>query len=328
MRKENYLFSEGFLGEKKEDGSVVLLRAYGSVPVLAVPQFLEGMPVTEIGDYCFSRKGNQRLLQAGNEPGKEAGFLQEICGDRLEALELPDSVRKIGNYAFYNCKKLTKLCMGRFVEELGSDVFMNCVGLKQITVRGSIHKASGLKQTLSRISTTIEVVFQEEGRIEAALLYPEYSETYDEIAPAHLFGRNITGEGFRARQCFRDGVVELSAYDSIFPKACVEESGEVLERLALNRLRYPVGLTEECRTLYADYVRAHGRELAARLVKKHLAEELHFLCREGYFDGNLMAEAVSLAAEADWTEGAASLMAWKQAYGSETKKDRYSFDEW
>ena len=83
----------------------------------------------------------------------------------------------------------------------------------------------------------MEVSFeQEDGEREAVLLYPEYYESYDEIGPAHIFELNLTGEGFRARQCFKDGVILLNAYDEIFPQACVEESAEVLIPMAWNRL--------------------------------------------------------------------------------------------
>ncbi len=48
-------------------------------------------------------------------------------------------------------------------------------------------------------------------------MYPEYYESYDELGPAHIFELNLTGEGFRARQCFKEGVILLNAYDEIFP---------------------------------------------------------------------------------------------------------------
>lgn len=71
----------------------------------------------------------------------------------------------------------------------------------------------------------MEVTFQ--GKTgQTAVFYPEYYENYDEIAPAHIFGRSIEGEGFRARQCFKEGVPDLSQYDTIFPKACAEEKGK------------------------------------------------------------------------------------------------------
>ena len=76
------------------------------------------------------------------------------------------------------------------------------------------------------------------------------------IAPAdYVFGRNIEGEGFRARQCVRAGEIDFALYDSIFQKACAEERETTLNRLALNRLCYPVELTGEKRQMYESYIR-------------------------------------------------------------------------
>lgn len=52
---------------------------------------------------------------------------------------------------------------------------------------------------LSRIYSEIEVTYIKEEKVIAKVLYPEYSEVYDEIAPAHIFGRNIEGEGFQGK---------------------------------------------------------------------------------------------------------------------------------
>jgi hypothetical protein len=343
MIKNDFIIEAGFFAKKNTHGGVTLLRVFGTSPQLIVPSCIGKISVTEIGAYCFSKTRHldaeaEKWLEAyqvsakASEPGgenelkTEQRMWQEICAERLEILELPDSVQKIGDCAFYNCKQLKKIIAGQKIVELGSDVFMNCIGLKQLIIRGSIKEPSGLRLILSRISTTIEVFFKKEGQIEAALLYPEYFETYDEIAPAHLFGRNITGEGFRARQCFKEGVVELASYDGIFPKACVEENEETLSDLAIDRLKYPVGLSAESRSLYEEYVRAHERKIGGRLVEKRLLEELHFLCREGLFSEAEIGNAIADAAGADWAEGVASLMTWKQTYYSVKKEDRYSFD--
>ena len=82
---------------------------------------------------------------------------------------------------------------------------------------------------------------------DAFLLYPEYYERYDTIAPAHIFGLNIEGEGFRARQCFRGDMIDFAAYDAIFGKACAEESVTTLGRMSLDRLMTPVSLSESSR---------------------------------------------------------------------------------
>lgn len=52
--------------------------------------------------------------------------LVELSGARLKKLTLPDNMRKVGNYAFYNCTALEMLVTGKYLEEIGSDAFMNC----------------------------------------------------------------------------------------------------------------------------------------------------------------------------------------------------------
>ncbi len=67
------------------------------------------------------------------------------------------------------------------------------------------------------------------------------------IAPAHIFGRNITGEGFRARQQFQDGIVQFAGYDAIYPKVIAEESPLTIAKMAYLRLQTPIGVQEDAR---------------------------------------------------------------------------------
>ena len=104
-------------------------------------------PITELGDYCFSEKprglpgpektcryeqaedGTLRLTRAfGREVGGRARYsfdfdapaasaqdddLHPVCGNFLEEVSLPDSLRVVGSCAFYNCRKLRRLsCRG------------------------------------------------------------------------------------------------------------------------------------------------------------------------------------------------------------------------
>ena len=90
---------------------------------------------------------------------------------------------------------------------------------------------------------------KKDGQREAVLFYPEYFESYDEIAPAHIFGRNIEERGFRARQSFLNGAVDFVQYDTIFPKACAEENDKTLQKIVTDRLLYPVDLKEVAREI-------------------------------------------------------------------------------
>lgn len=256
------------------------------------------------------------------------GQLREIGGNYLERLTLPESLQRVGKYAFYNCRQLTVLCMGKDLRGIGSDAFMNCHKLKEIHLRAKPEERTGVRILLAQMASDVEVFFETEAGCEAALLFPEYYESYDEIAPAHIFGRNIEGEGFRARQCFNDGVIDFKQYDTIFPKACAEENERTLCALAWNRLRYPKDLGEPQRMLYAKYIKEHEMVLQTRLVKEKNIEELHLLGDMGFMNRDGLENCVKMAAAEGWAKGAAELLRLKNLwFPVQTVKSRYTFEE-
>ncbi|MCI9416659.1 MAG: leucine-rich repeat domain-containing protein [Eubacterium sp.] len=313
--------------QKRQDGGSRLLRICGMSSHVCIPSQIAGHPVVEIAPYCFA--GNGRQLPRGYETtltGDRELFLEELCGAAVEHVSLPDTVKEIGNCAFYNCRKLKTLHMGESVCSIGSDAFMNTISLRRILFRCPADKTSAAKQVLSQISSDMEIEFVQNGNTQAKLFYPEYVETYDEIAPAHLFGRSIRGEGFRARQCFLDGRVDFAAYDAVFLQACVEESEATLSQMALCRLKYPYALTDTKKTEYRNYVKAHSLNAAFRMIAQRNLEDLQFLCHEKLIDGANLALCVSKTAECGWPEGTAVLIRNQAEYAKKEKKNRYRLD--
>ena len=218
--------------EKMKDGTARLLGVNDMPGELILPEKIENLPLTEIAPYCFAKN------------------------KYLERVVLPNSVRKMERMAFYNCTALREMEIGANLKELGGDVFMNCHNLRVLKVRCDVKETSCARLVLRQISSDLTVHFLgKRHQQEAVILFPEYYESYDEVTPAHLFGRNIEGEGFRARQFFKDGIFEYERYDGIFQKACAEERETTLCEMAMNRLRYPVELSEEAKEQYAEYVR-------------------------------------------------------------------------
>ncbi len=317
-----------------------LLRVRGTHPCPALPEQLDGVPLRELGDYCFAPQG--RLPERFNttETGKDEDdlsrhtrncpgtSLRDIGGSYLERLVLPDSLRRIGTYAFYNCKRFSSLTIGKRLTDIGSDAFMNCHRLKEIHLRAAPKEKTGVRLMLAQISQDLEVWFETEGAPLAALFFPEYHETYDEIAPAHLFGRHIVGEGFRARQCFDEGVADFRQYDMIFPKACAEEEQETLCAIAWDRLRYPMELEEKPRQIYTDYLKGHSASLQERLVRERDSGQLMLLGDMGFIAREEAESCIRLASSAGWAKGAAELMRVKSRwFPPQEAGTRYTFDD-
>ena len=293
---------ERFDWEKTKEGTIRLLSVKDMPSEVIVPERIEGLPVTEVGPYCF----------AGNK--------------YLERVVLPDTVTCLARMVFYHCVSLKELEIGAGLIEIGSDCFMNCHNFHSLVVRCGAKEKSGVRLILHQISHDLLVHFKDKD--EAKLLFTEYYETYDEVTPAHLFGRNIEGEGFRTRLFFKEGIFEYNRYDSTFRKACTEEREETLCEIAMNRLWYPVDLLEEAKRQYSDYVKAHIDIICRRAVLGRDCDRLEFLCEKQLMTMVALEQAACLAAEHEWAEGGALLLRLKARYFTEkVKKSRYEFDD-
>ena len=59
-------------------------------------------------------------------------------GNEITKVIIPDSIRKIGDYAFYNCTSLTSIVIPDSVTSIGSYAFYNCTSLTSITIPDSV----------------------------------------------------------------------------------------------------------------------------------------------------------------------------------------------
>lgn len=317
--------------EKTDNQNAKLLRVFSDLPIAEIPAQIAGCTVTELGNYCFApdcRMPDKYLTADTCNPHTA---VTTLCGNYLESVRLPDSLEKIGDYAFYNCRNLSVLTFSGQLPSIGSDAFMNCHKLHQIILTCSPMEKTCLRQILAQISWDVEVTFlgkhdSDPQQKEAVIFYPEYYEAYDEIAPAHIFGRKLIGEGFRARQCFDNGTIDLPQYDKIFQKACAEESQQTLCRLAFDRLRYPYQLSGAKRAQYAEHILSHGEVLCQQLVSDKRLDDLLFLFREKILSQKNIQYALSLAAKTGWSEGSAAILHWKQLCSHPHTRAKYEFD--
>lgn len=300
------------------DNGAEIMRIYADMPQVCIPEKIEQYKVISVGAYCFSDINRVDNIIKPNG-------LCEFCGNYIESIVLPDSIEKIGNNAFYNCRKLTMIEVGAKLREVGSDIFMNCSSFSKLYIRCRADKPNGLKQLVSRISSSLEVYFYDKENIHTMLIYPEYTDSYDEIAPAHIFGRNITGEGFRARQCFANDMPDLKQYDTIFDKASVEESVSAIYKMALGRLMYPFMLNTNAKNRYEAYLKCYQKEIMEILASERNLEALHFMCSNRYSKASGIDSAIVIASSSGWGEGAASLLKWKHEFIDNVKKSRYDF---
>ena len=70
------------------------------------------------------------------------GYLVGYTGNENE-LVLPDSVTRIGNYAFYGCSSLTSITIPDSVTSIGNSAFSGCSGLTSIIIPDSVTSIGG-----------------------------------------------------------------------------------------------------------------------------------------------------------------------------------------
>ena len=255
------------------------------------------------------------------------------AGDFVESVVLPDTVRKIGKNVFFNCKRLQQINICGDIEEIGADIFMNCINLSRIVLRGQIKCKTCLKQILSQISWNVEVIF-DDPKEQALIFYPEYFEGYDEIGPAHIYELNISGEGFRTRQCFDKGIFRFDEYDSIFPQACAEEPVTNLINMALNRIAYPFELDYEKQNVYVMFLKEHSDDIikfvfGAEIEKERQLKYISSLAKLGCVTAQDMGKMIEKASENGQVELSVRLLKLKNDYFSiDTKTTKkYSFED-
>lgn len=67
------------------------------------------------------------------------GVLEKYNGAATEVV-IPNSVKIIGNQAFYNCKGITSVVIPDSVQEIGSSAFYGCTALASVTMGNSVQK--------------------------------------------------------------------------------------------------------------------------------------------------------------------------------------------
>lgn len=292
--------------------SARVLRVLGDTPCPVVPDTVDGLPVVEIGPYCFA----DRAVTGGALWPADSADTHEVTGNFVQEVTLPDTVRVIDSAAFYNCRKLRRVRLGKAADSFGSDLFTNCRSLEVLELHAGPGEATGLRRLLVAISADVTVEFTGGVR----LFYPEYFELLDENTPAHIFNHSIEGEGYRMRQCFAaDGSLDFAAYDASFAQACVGESEEKLCRLALGRLCLPYGLGDDARADYEFYLAAHPDAAFTLAITARDEAAVKLLVGLGLPTAN----AAAFCARQGWSAGAALLLGRPKRAAKKT----YGFDD-
>ena len=118
-----------FKYEKNDKGGITITDYRGTYLHVHIPDKIDGVEVTEIGHGSI-----------GYELLPRSDFDEYICQNILE-VRLPDTVEKIGYYAFGNCKKLTNINIPSSLRELETGAFA-ITRIKEIELPDGMTKIS------------------------------------------------------------------------------------------------------------------------------------------------------------------------------------------
>lgn len=273
-----------------KNGTIEILRCFGNGDVVNLPNEIRGKPVTKIGEYAFSsykkKEDEAEVFQA------ERGIIEEnapemFCGPRVREVYLPQGTVEIGKYAFYGCVNLETLGFSDALQRTGTGIFTGC-RLKKVILKLHHGSKSALRDIVqdTRFLLEADIQYMEFGK-EAHLVFPEYYEEAVENTPARIIENHFHGTGYPYRQCFFRGEIDYHKYDDVFPVAAVQEEEEIVWKILVGRMLYPVNMTDYAWMQYEGYVKEHQEKMMdyvsaeERIPFLHLCAQRNFFTREG-----------------------------------------------
>ena len=293
---------------RRESDHIVLLRAESGDECAALPETLFSLPVTELYDHALAPEaasidGEEVLLTCGAAP-------EEYDNRDLKELSLPKTLRKVGDYAFFNCRNLSTLNLYDSVVSWGGGVLMNCRELHRFRLkRLGEQQGESLAYLVGELPNELHVTIEEADGSHYRLLFPDFIELYEENCPAHHFDYNIYGAGHPYHFVFREHTLSLANYDELFPAMLrVEHDPAAALRLAWWRIRTPYALTEKARATYLDYLAAHEEAALALPLTERDSEGLSLLLSCLTLTRDSLSSALAIAREQQFTEASALLL--------------------
>ena len=298
---------------RREESGITVLRAGTPDERAALPERLFGLPVTALGDRALApeRQGDPV------PPGAEALLITCVPPERdaawdngsLRDLALPESLEALGDYALLNCSSLKTLRIHDNLLRWGGGTLMNCRGLDALHLtRTGPDQGEALAWFAGELSRELDVTIRGPGEETARLLFPEYTELYEENCPAHHFDYFISGAGYPYHHCFRQKRLSLKEYDALWRDFLgMEHEERAALRLAWYRLRWPAGLGEPAAAGYRAYLKDHA-EAALRLLLEEGGESLPLLLKLTEPDREALSAACNLARERGDTAALAALL--------------------
>ena len=297
-----------------KNNTIELVRCYGSDDRVVIPAEIQGLPVVSAAPYAFSahKDGEEEVEVWESEDVLSFGEERLLAGEEVREIVFPDTLKEIGRYIFYGCKKLERLEFSDTLMQVGTGAFTGCSGLKELVIHQKKGIKSCAKEILGELWQKIDVDFLyengEAGGKRAHMVFPEHYDEAVENTPARILFTEYHGSGTNYRQCFYSKELDFAEYDSLFDMAVVMDKLEVLVDMSFGRLRDPWQLSEKAKKQYEDYIRGNLTDIGEYLVERGNLDGLELLSREKLWNKEGLEYSIDVASRKKDMEISAFLM--------------------
>lgn len=117
--------------------SIKITAYHGNASILRIPEFIEGLPVREIGDMAFyeSTTISEVIIPSGVLTIGIGAFSRATL---LAGITIPNSVISIGDAAFYGATALSTIILPDGVTEISNYMFKGATSLTNIVIPNSV----------------------------------------------------------------------------------------------------------------------------------------------------------------------------------------------
>ncbi len=120
--------TKGILYSYEEDGAYAVVVGYeGASTKINIASEYNGVPVKAINNSAFKNSAIMKVI-IPNSVNRIGDYAFYGCSS-LETISLPSSITNIGDYAFSFCNSLTRIVINYGVESIGSYAFYQCDSL-------------------------------------------------------------------------------------------------------------------------------------------------------------------------------------------------------
>ena len=196
----------------------------------------------------------------------------------IRNVQLPEELRALDAYAFAGCSSLSEVYLPEKLKTMETEVFQNCQNLRSMTVQNWTYPMGFLGEGVC------VTLFFTQAEQTAALFYS------DDLTRFCNGGRaRLSLALYHAPE-----QIAFSEYDQCLD-LLVYEQDRIL--FVLNRLQYPVELSEEKEAEFRAYLTEHAAKAVRWCAIWEEPERVQFLCEEGFLTEEALAEAITLVNE-------------------------------